>query len=112
LSPNARPHYQVHAKAKKAAKRQAHYEAWIAAWHLQRALFAGDAPLHVHLRFVPPLRRAYDEDNLVASMKAALDGLATALCVNDARFRITHELEREALGGFVEVTIAVREAHA
>jgi crossover junction endodeoxyribonuclease RusA len=106
LSPNARVHHMTHARAKKAAKRQAHFAAWEAHWHLQRDLVAGDAPLQVHLRFVPPYHRARDEDNAVASMKAALDGLAAALCIDDRRFRITHELARDQVGGFVEVSIS------
>ena len=107
LNPNARPHYLTLAREKRAAKRQAHFAAWAAQWHLQRELVAGETPLQVHLRFVPPSVRNRDEDNLVASMKAALDGLATALCVNDSRFRITHELVRDQVGGFVDVTLSV-----
>jgi crossover junction endodeoxyribonuclease RusA len=93
------------AKAKKAARAQAHFAAWAARWHLERDRVAGDGAIGVHLRFVPACMRDRDEDNLVASMKAALDGLATALCVNDTRFRITHELARAERGGFVDVTL-------
>jgi crossover junction endodeoxyribonuclease RusA len=45
---------------------------------------AGDIPLR--LTFVQPDRRRRDRDNLLASAKAALDGLAAALKVDDSRF--------------------------
>lgn len=45
---------------------------------------AGDIPLR--LTFVQPDKRRRDRDNLLASAKAALDGLAAALKVDDSRF--------------------------
>ena len=41
----------------------------------------------VHLLFCAPDRRARDWDNLLASMKAGLDGLADAMGVDDAKWR-------------------------
>ena len=36
--------------------------------------------------FIPPDKRSYDRDNLVARMKSGIDGLADALRINDKRF--------------------------
>ncbi len=65
--------------------------------------------LAVTLRFVPPDRRARDIDNLVASMKSGLDGLADVLGVDDSRWALSAELAGE-VGGFVRVE--VRPCHA
>jgi crossover junction endodeoxyribonuclease RusA len=45
---------------------------------------AGDIPLRV--TFVQPDKRQRDRDNLLASIKSGLDGLAAALKVDDSRF--------------------------
>ena len=44
--------------------------------------------LNVSLRFVSPDRRARDADNMVASVKAGLDGLADVLGVDDSRWSL------------------------
>jgi hypothetical protein len=46
------------------------------------------ARLRVSIIARPKDNRARDEDNLQASLKAALDGVAAALGVDDSRFRI------------------------
>lgn len=43
--------------------------------------------LVVEMQFCPPDRRSRDLDNLVASAKSGLDGVADALQLNDERFR-------------------------
>lgn len=67
--------------------------------------------LAVTLRFVPPDRRARDIDNLVASMKSGLDGLADVLQVDDSRWRLTAELPEAGgeIGGFLRVEVSRRE---
>ena len=55
--------------------------------------------------FYPPCRRTRDKDNLLASMKSGLDGLADALAVNDSRFKVEWTIE-EKLGGMVRVRIS------
>ena len=58
--------------------------------------------LHVSLVFVPPARRAYDLDNLLARMKSGLDGLVDVLGVDDRHWKL--EIDRaEEIGGFVRV---------
>lgn len=82
LSPNARLHWSVVAKAKKAAKQ--------AAWAL--TLKSGTPyRRNIKLTFCAPSQRRYDMDNLLARMKAALDGVAMAWGVDDSTFRITLE---------------------
>lgn len=43
--------------------------------------------VNVNLMFCPPDRRARDWDNLLASMKSGLDGLADTMGVNDSKWR-------------------------
>lgn len=99
LSPNARVHWAVLARTKK-AYRQA------CAWHAveQGARRIEAERLSVHLVFVPPNRRARDWDNMLASVKAGLDGLADALGVDDSRWRVSFEVSDE-IGGMVKVSI-------
>lgn len=84
LSPNARVHWGVRAKAVKSARkgaflllRQAHPLLTVPDGHLVLIEFV----------FIPPDRRRYDDDNLVQRMKSARDGIADYLQVDDARFR-------------------------
>ena len=64
-----------------------------------------DEPVGIHLEFVPPSRRTYDHGNLVAWMKAGLDGLADAMGIDDRHFRLTHSVA-DRVGGMVLVTIS------
>lgn len=103
LNPNSRPHYMVLARSKKAYRASC---GWSAREQGAKPLDGeSDARINVHLVFVPPDRRARDEDNLVASMKSGLDGLADALGVDDKRFRLTQEIELGRIGGYVRVTV-------
>ena len=81
LSPNARVHFMALARVKKAARHDA-------AWAAKSAnLTAPDsARVKVVLTFHPKDKRPRDRDNLLAMSKAALDGIADHLCVNDSRF--------------------------
>lgn len=103
LSPNARGHWAVTAKAKKA------YRARCAAIGRQAGvgvLLTGRERLAVHLAFFPPDRRPRDWDNLLASMKAGLDGLADAMEIDDSRWRLSFEVEGQVVkGGVVLVTL-------
>ena len=58
------------------------------------------------MTFIPPDRRSYDRDNLVARMKAGIDGLADALSINDKRFNtVISTMDKDYLGGFVKIRI-------
>jgi crossover junction endodeoxyribonuclease RusA len=84
LSPNSRAHHMVLHRFKKAAKTEAQ-------WATKIAMPFDWAPagetIKVHLIAHPkPTGPHPDADNFIASCKAALDGIATALGVNDRTF--------------------------
>lgn len=99
LSPNARVHWARLAKAKK-SYRSACF--WLAKEAKLQA--PAEGVIRIEMAFYPPCRRTRDEDNLLASMKSGLDGLADALAVNDSRFKVEWTIE-EKLGGMVKVRI-------
>lgn len=83
LSPNARQHWAQIARAKKAAKRTAYYTA------LEAGLGKIEATaIKVRLSFFPPDQRPRDTDNMIASMKAALDGVSQAIGVDDSKWTL------------------------
>ena len=100
LSPNARNHWTTTARLKKAYRKAC---AMAAMEQGARRLLA--SRLEVHLRFVPPNRRARDWDNLLSSMKAGLDGLADVLQVDDSRWRLSFDVAQGEVGGMVVVQI-------
>lgn len=85
LSPNSREHWATVAREKNRARQAAF---WIASEAMGRDWTAPDRP-HVHLVFCPPDNKARDLDNLLASMKAALDGVSEAIGVDDSKWAIT-----------------------
>lgn len=106
LSPNARQHWAAAARAKKA------YRARCRALGLAAGLGlvpASAERLAVHLDFFPPDKRARDWDNMIASMKAGLDGLADAMGVDDSRWRLGFEVWDEPVKeGRVVATVEVK----
>ena len=100
LSPNARVHFRAKAAEAKIYRENAY-------WSLKDGgPWEADGPIMVTLRFFPPDQRKRDLDNMFASVKSALDGIADALEVNDQRFAFT--ITREAAkppAGIVEVTL-------
>lgn len=94
LSPNARVHWRTKWKASKAAKETAYYTT------LEAKVRPCD---RFRLVFCPPDNRARDLDNLIASMKPALDGMAKAWGVDDSAFRWTAEIGEVCPGGRVIV---------
>lgn len=100
LSPNARIHWATKARHAKAYKS--------ACYAITRQ--AGLLPpyptgkIALRLDFYAPARRRRDLDNLLASMKSGIDGVAWALGVDDSRFTFAIALADE-IGGFVRMTI-------
>lgn len=84
LSPNSRQHFQYVAKLKKAARLQAFALAREAGAH--KLQFPRGERLMVWIVGYAQDRRRRDADNLLSSMKGALDGLADALGIDDRRF--------------------------
>lgn len=95
LSPNARLHWSKVAKAKKSYRQIS----WALALEAKiKVSTTGEEPIFLRVSFFPPDRRHRDDDNMIASMKAGLDGLADALKVNDRRFKCTWEFSTEIKG--------------
>ena len=107
LSPNARNHWAKTAKLKRAYREACRWQAI----GQEGAKFDAGAVLSVRLTFHPPDRRKRDWDNLIASMKSGLDGLADALGVDDSRWRISFDVS-EQIGGMVKVEVQPMEAMA
>lgn len=86
LSPNGRYHWTQLARAKKAAKRTAHYTA------LEAGLGKLEAErLVVRVSFYPPDRRPRDTDNMVSSCKAFFDGISQAIGIDDSKWTLILE---------------------
>ena len=82
LAANSRAHWRAKADATKKARTSAHYI----------ALEAGvktDASAHLEFYFHPPDRRHRDLQNMPATQKAAIDGIADAMRVDDRHFRVS-----------------------
>lgn len=108
LSPNGRAHWRSVAPIKAKAKRDAcylTYDAMPAGLREVRQLFAGDGPIRYAVTFYPPDKRLRDDDNMIGSFKAARDGIAEALAVNDRRFKPEYSFGEPCKPGYVEVCI-------
>jgi len=82
LSPNARPHHFVKAREVRKAREAAYYLTRANHWgELQ-----GASKLRVSFTFCPPDKRKRDLDNVFSSMKAARDGIAEALHIDDSKW--------------------------
>lgn len=104
LSPNAR----IHWARKAAVVKQTRRDAWLLTCHaFGRSLsLRGSNRVAVSMTFCPPDKRRRDRDNLIASMKAATDGIADALGVDDSRFVCTYAMGNVVKGGGVLVSVA------
>lgn len=65
-----------------------------------------DRAVRLEIEFIPPNRRNYDRDNLIAWIKSGLDGIADALSVNDRMFRLDSIAVSDQLGGIVKVRVS------
>ena len=104
LSPNSRLHWSSVARAKKIYRK--------ACWAATLAAGASVSPegnLRAELIFYKPTRRDMDHDNLLARMKAGLDGVADALKIDDKRFKPVSVDVSDNTGGFVIMRIFEKE---
>lgn len=102
LSPNGRAHWRKFAAAKKVAKNTA----FVLTKAARVGICAGDVPVLIGLTFHPMTRNEVDADNLIASCKAYLDGIALALGVDDSTFKLAAPVIAEPVkGGKVIVRI-------
>ena len=81
LSPNARTHFHAKARIAKAYREQAYWTA-----KASPLAMPSDGGIALRIEFYPPDARKRDLDNMLASVKAAIDGIADAHEVNDNRF--------------------------
>lgn len=105
LSPNARVNRFVKHKNVKAYR----HLAKMLALETNTALSIDkDMRYSVQLTFNPPARRHYDDDNLIASVKPARDGIADAIGVNDKNF-VTLPVKIGSVKKFGEVIFEITE---
>ena len=113
LSPNARQHWAVLAKVKKQARADAHILATVAlSLKDKRAIAAGSGKIPIEVRFYPPDNRHRDDDNAIASFKAARDGIADSIGVDDKRFQPVYRFMEPDKPGRVEVEICLPTSNA
>lgn len=95
VSPNKRLYWSVVARAKKSYRQIC----WALALEAKiKVSTTGEEPILLGVTFFQPDRRHRDEDNMIASMKSGLDGLADALKVNDKRFKCAWTFSDEIKG--------------
>lgn len=87
LSPNSRAHWGARARRTASARRFAAY-ACKAHHRFDNIKDADCTGYKLTFGFFPPDRRRRDLDNIQASMKASIDGIADALGVDDSAFEI------------------------
>ena len=102
LSPNAREHWSVTSKHKRAYRARCRA---IGESVGIGALRGSENSVRVDLTFFPPDKRARDWDNMLAAMKAGLDGLADAMGVDDHRWKLGFEVSDPVKGGIVLVQV-------
>ncbi len=108
LSPNARVHWSRKAAATREYRRVCAWQS--VAQHVSPRLVQPGQRILLSTHFVPPSRRRYDRDNLIASIKAAFDGLADAMHVDDHRFdHAAPTVATDHVGGYVRITITPQE---
>lgn len=97
LSPNARVHFRRKAAAAKMYRNLAHWLAWQA---------GRDDGASLSITFNPPDNRRRDLDNMLASIKSGLDGIASAIGIDDSKWSLTIRKGEPVKGGrvIVEVT--------
>jgi crossover junction endodeoxyribonuclease RusA len=104
LHPNSRKHWGERGPAVKKARADA-YLLTKAAMGSFALAFPEGVGVYVKLTFCPPNKRKHDIDGCLSANKAALDGIADALGVDDSRFSLTLERGAVVKGGAVHVTV-------
>lgn len=105
LSPNARVHWRVKAKAVKAARASAKLAAYLAMRKAKWPKAVYDEAV-TQIVFTQKIRRRIDRDNCLSSCKAYLDGLADAGVIKDD-CGFTHKPIRIEQGPFRKIVIEI-----
>lgn len=104
LSPNAR----MNRYALNAVKQTARDEGFYAA--KDAGITITDQPLQLFIKICPPDKRKRDDDNVLASLKSARDGIFDALDIDDHQVRISsHGFGNVVPGGKVYIWIVPLE---
>lgn len=103
LSPNARVHRMAKAKVAKEYRAACR---WLAA---SERIDDMAAQLHLSITFCPPDARHRDLDNMLAAIKAGLDGIADAIGVDDRHWSLSIHRGEQTPGGAVAISIERRE---
>ena len=93
LSPNARVHWAVKAKAAKT------YRQLCAILTRQSGAKAKGIPLNITVSFHPPDNRPRDDDNYISAFKPGRDGVADALGIDDKHFHPTYQPRQAPIKG-------------
>lgn len=104
LSPNARMHLMALARLKASARYEARMEC-LAEGMGRLGPRLGVERVSVRVTFCAPDRRSYDDDNLIARFKAARDGIADAIGVDDQHWTTTYGRGEPVKGGAIRVEI-------
>lgn len=83
LSQNARVHFAVRARATKEARKEA---GWLTKYAMPKGWVHDGKPLALKITVCPPDKRRCDLDGIIGRTKAARDGIADALDVDDWHF--------------------------
>lgn len=96
LSPNNRSHWAKKHKHKSKYKSDCYYLA-------KQNTPTLDNNISLAITFHPPDNRKRDMDNMLASIKAGLDGIAQAWGVDDSRFRLTLQIGEVVKNGTIRI---------
>lgn len=108
LSPNARSHWAPVSRAKRNARDEAALIVRAELGPDAKTIGAGlvvDGKMKMKITFYPPDRLRRDDDNMIAGFKAARDGLADGLGVDDRCFKPEYHFADAEKPGRVEVSI-------
>lgn len=98
LSPNSRKDRRAATPHRKAYREAGFYAAKEAGAEIHE-----NAELAI--KFFPPDRKRRDLDNMLASIKAGLDGIALAACVDDSGWMLSIEKSEPVKGGAVLIQV-------
>lgn len=105
LSPNARPHWAVKARAFKAYR----LDCWATLTGHRKALRGSRA---FRFTFHPPSKRRIDLDNCFAQIKACIDTLSDITGIDDSEFAYSIAMGAPVKGGSVVVSVDAEQARA
>ena len=106
LSPNKRLHWAKLAAAKKQYRKDCYSVSKEQLKKYKKETENIPERLVLEMTFIPPDKRSYDRDNLVARMKSTIVGLADALGINDKRFNtVISTMDTTTFGGYVRIRI-------